>query len=195
MRRRRVACTYLDVPLLQFLGVSAVDARDPAAGIELAQTPKALNAVDALHGGAIATVLDVAAYLAILPQLAGDEEAVTHMVSLSYLARPEAGGASRFGAAMEWRHVRHLLRKPHHYVRDIGVLPDMQGRDSGSALLGPIFERCGRKGLPAYLEASSEPNAALYERLGFRAIRELSVGSSPPLRLMLRPPTPSAVKG
>lgn len=80
----------LDVPLLQFLGVSAVDDRDPAAGIELAQTPKALNAVDALHGGAIATVLDVAAYLALLPQLADDEEAVTHMVSLSYLARPDA---------------------------------------------------------------------------------------------------------
>lgn len=80
----------LDVPLLQFLGVSAVDDRDPAAGIELAQTPKALNAVDALHGGAIATVLDVAAYLALLPQLADDEEAVTHMVSLSYLARPNA---------------------------------------------------------------------------------------------------------
>ena len=81
----------LDVPLLQFLGVSAVDERDPAAGIELAQTPKALNAVDALHGGAIATVLDVAAYLALLPQLADDEEAVTHMVSLSYLTRPEVG--------------------------------------------------------------------------------------------------------
>jgi uncharacterized protein (TIGR00369 family) len=81
----------LDVPLLQFLGVSAIDARDPAAGIELAQTPKALNAVDALHGGVIATVLDVAAYLALLPQLADDEEAVTHMVSFSYLARPEAG--------------------------------------------------------------------------------------------------------
>jgi uncharacterized protein (TIGR00369 family) len=87
-RRLRLA---LDVPLLRFLGVSAVDDRDPAAGIELAQTPKALNAVDALHGGAIATVLDVAAYLALLPQLADEEEAVTHMVSLSYLARPEAG--------------------------------------------------------------------------------------------------------
>lgn len=81
----------LDVPLLQFLGVSAVNDHDPAAGIEFAQSPAALNAVDALHGGAIATVLDVAAYLALLPQLADEEEAVTHMVSLSYLARPEAG--------------------------------------------------------------------------------------------------------
>lgn len=81
----------LDVPLLQFLGVSAVNDHDPAAGIEFAQSSAALNAVGALHGGAIATVLDVAAYLALLPQLADEEEAVTHMVSLSYLARPEAG--------------------------------------------------------------------------------------------------------
>jgi uncharacterized protein (TIGR00369 family) len=87
-RRLRLA---LDVPLLQFLGVSGVDDRDPAAGIKFAQSAETLNAVDALHGGAIATVLDVAAYLALLPQLADDEEAVTHMVSLSYLARPEAG--------------------------------------------------------------------------------------------------------
>lgn len=63
----------------------------PQLGIELAQTPKVLNAVEALHGGAIATVLDVAAYLALLPQLAEDEEAVTHMVSLSYLTRPKTG--------------------------------------------------------------------------------------------------------
>ena len=81
----------LDAPLLRFLGAFAVDDRDPAAGIELAQTPNALNGVDALHGGAIATVLETAAYLALLPQLADDEEAVTHMVSLSYLGRPEAG--------------------------------------------------------------------------------------------------------
>jgi GNAT superfamily N-acetyltransferase len=92
--------------------------------------------------------------------------------------------AARLGATMEWRH----LRKPHYYVRDIGVLPDMRGRGLGSALLRPTLERCDREGLPAYLEASSERNAALYERLGFQLTAELSVGGSPPLRLMLRPP-------
>jgi uncharacterized protein (TIGR00369 family) len=81
----------LEVPLLRFLGVSPVDDLDPAAGVEFSQSAQALNAVDALHGGAISTVLDVAAYLALLPQLADDEEAATHMVSLSYLARAETG--------------------------------------------------------------------------------------------------------
>jgi GNAT superfamily N-acetyltransferase len=95
------------------------------------------------------------------------------------------GWAARLGAAIEWRHGREL-REPHHYVRDVGVLPEAQGRGLGSALMAPTLERCDRDGLPAYLEASSERSAALYERLGFRLVRELRVGGSPPLRLMVR---------
>jgi GNAT superfamily N-acetyltransferase len=95
--------------------------------------------------------------------------------------------AARLGAAIEWRHVHG----PHYYVRDVGVLPDMQGHGLGSALLRPTLEHCDREGLPAYLEASSERSAALYERLGFQLTRELRVGGSPPLRLMLRPPQPT----
>jgi GNAT superfamily N-acetyltransferase len=95
--------------------------------------------------------------------------------------------AARLGAAMELRHVR----EPHYYVRDVGVHPDMQGNGLGSALLRPTLDRCDREGLPAYLEASSERNAALYERLGFQLTGELRVGGSPPLRLMLRPPNPT----
>ena len=89
-----------------------------------------------------------------------------------------------------WSGATAHVREPHYYVRDIGVHPDMQGRGLGSALLRPTLERCDREGLPAYLEASSERNAALYERLGFQLTRELRVGGSPPLRLMLRPPHP-----
>jgi len=69
------------------------------------------------------------------------------------------------------------------------VLPEMQGLGLGSALMAPTLERCDRQGLSVYLEASSERSAALYERLGFRLLRELRVGGSPPLWLMLRPPS------
>jgi GNAT superfamily N-acetyltransferase len=100
------------------------------------------------------------------------------------------GRAARLGAAMERRHAREV-RKPHYYVRDIGVLPDMQGKGLGSALTRPTLDLCDREGLPAYLEASSERSAALYERLGFQLTDELRVGGSPPLRLMLRLPRPS----
>jgi ribosomal protein S18 acetylase RimI-like enzyme len=100
------------------------------------------------------------------------------------------GRAARLGFAMEWHHAR-LVRRPHYYVRDVGVLPEMQGLGLGSALMGPTIERCDRQDLSAYLEASSERSAALYERLGFRPLRELRVGDSPPLWLMLRPPSPA----
>jgi len=95
--------------------------------------------------------------------------------------------AARLAAAIERRHGRDVPGS-HYYVRDIGVLPEMQGNGLGSTLLHPTLERCDREGLPAYLEASSERNAALYERLGFQLTTELRVAGSPPLRPMLRPP-------
>lgn len=90
--------------------------------------------------------------------------------------------AARLLPAIERRH----LRQPHHYFAHVGVAPPAQGKGLGSALMRPTLDRCDREGLPAYLEASSERNAALYERLGFRVIRELRAAGSPPLRLMLR---------
>ncbi len=86
---------------------------------------------------------------------------------------------------MERRHVR----EPHYYIPYVGVTPPSQGRGLGTALLTPTLDRCDTEGLPAYLEATSERNAALYERLGFVTTSELQLGSSPPLWLMLRPPS------
>ncbi len=42
--------------------------------------------------------------------------------------------------------------------------------------------------LPAYLEASSPRNRALYERHGFEVTGEIQVADSPPLWPMLRRP-------
>ncbi len=80
------------------------------------------------------------------------------------------------------------LREPHYYFAYIGVSPTAQGQGLGSRLMAPTLERCDAEGLPAYLEASSERNAALYERLGFEHRREVRFAGSPPLRLMVRPP-------
>ncbi len=82
---------------------------------------------------------------------------------------------------------RRHIREPHYYIPYIGVAPDAQGRGLGTALLRPTLDRCDREGVPAYLEATSERNAALYERLGFKRRGELRLGSSPPLWPMLRP--------
>jgi GNAT superfamily N-acetyltransferase len=89
-------------------------------------------------------------------------------------------------AAVERRH----LRVPHYYFANIGVAPEAQGQGLGSRLMRPTLDRCDQEGLPAYLEASSERNAVLYERLGFRCTEVLRFAGSPPLRLMMRPPSP-----
>lgn len=85
---------------------------------------------------------------------------------------------------------RHHLRGAHYYVANIGVAPAAQGMGLGRKLMRPTLDRCDQDGLPAYLEASSERNAALYERLGFQCVEVLRFAGSPPLRLMVRPPKP-----
>lgn len=89
-------------------------------------------------------------------------------------------------AAIERRH----LRGAHYYFANIGVAPEAQGRGLGSRLMRPTLDCCDEQGLPAYLEASSERNAALYERLGFHCVEVLQFARCPPLRLMMRPPQP-----
>jgi uncharacterized protein (TIGR00369 family) len=82
-RRSRHA---VEVPLLRFLGASLLDRADGPWSIGLTPGPETLNAVAGLHGGAIATVLEVAAYLAVVPHLTTEEEAITIAFSASYIA-------------------------------------------------------------------------------------------------------------
>ncbi len=51
-----------------------------------------------------------------------------------------------------------------------------------------MLARADREGSPAYLEATSRRNRALYERHGFVTIGELTVADCPPLYAMWRPP-------
>jgi ribosomal protein S18 acetylase RimI-like enzyme len=77
---------------------------------------------------------------------------------------------------------KHHPHEPHYYLPFVGVQPDWQARGIGSALLRPVLERCDRDGVPAYLEASSERNLALYERHGFEVVETLPLpGGGPPV--------------
>ena len=82
---------------------------------------------------------------------------------------------------------RSHLREPHYYIPYVGVAPHAQRHGLGTALLRPTLERCDRERLPAYLEATSERNAALYARLGFEHLGEFTLGTSPPIWPMRRP--------
>jgi L-amino acid N-acyltransferase YncA len=100
--------------------------------------------------------------------------------------------AGRVQHAMAERH----LREPHFYVRTVGVRTALQGQGVGSALMQPTLERADSAGLPAYIEASSERSAALYERLGFVHMGVLELpGGGPPVWLMRRPPAGASQAG
>jgi ribosomal protein S18 acetylase RimI-like enzyme len=98
------------------------------------------------------------------------------------------------------RHVPRALRaqmkldsdhpaEPHYYLPFIGVAPDWQGRGLGAAVMAPILERCDRERMPAYLDATTHRNRALYERLGFMVTDEFILGKdAPPLWRMWRAP-------
>lgn len=85
---------------------------------------------------------------------------------------------------------RNHLQEPHYYyVRTLGVATRFQRQGLGTALLRPTLDRCDQEGVPAYLEASSERSAALYERLGFVHLGELrNPDGGPPFWPMRRPP-------
>ena len=96
------------------------------------------------------------------------------------------------------RHVPRALRaqaklesghpeEPHYYLPFVGVDPDWQGRGLGAAVMAPILERCDRERVPAYLDATTPRNRALYERHGFTVTEEFTLGGdSPPLWRMWR---------
>ena len=82
----------------------------------------------------------------------------------------------------------HPYEPANWYLPFVGVTPAYQGRGFGSALLRPVLDRCDAEGTPAYLEASSPRNRALYERHGFEVRDEIRVADSPPVWPMWREP-------
>lgn len=78
---------------------------------------------------------------------------------------------------------------PHYYLAFLGVDPVWQGRGLGSALLEPVLTRCDSERVPAFLEASTPRNRALYERHGFAVIEQFALGrGAPPQWRMWREP-------
>jgi len=79
-------------------------------------------------------------------------------------------------------------QQPHYHLQFLGVRPEQQGAGLGGALMAPMLERCDRDRVPAYLEATSDRNRALYERHGFRAHGDIPLPGGPALWRMWRDP-------
>jgi GNAT superfamily N-acetyltransferase len=115
------------------------------------------------------------------PGVAGDDEAMGAIAAESV---PAAEQVEVFGFMGQMDNFHP--EEPHWYLPLIGVDVTKQGRGYGSALLAHALERCDRDGLPAYLEATSPRNKALYARHGFEEIGVIQEGKSPPMWPMLR---------
>lgn len=82
----------------------------------------------------------------------------------------------------------HHPHEPHYYLPVIGTRPERQGFGIGSALLDRVLSRCDQEKLPAYLEATTRRNQALYERRGFQVVDEIALPNGPALWAMWREP-------
>lgn len=93
--------------------------------------------------------------------------------------------ASRFVRIAE----EHHPAEPHYYVRWVGVRPHLQRQGLGTALMQPALEQCDQEKVAAYIEASTERSAALYERLGFEHLGVVQLpDGGPHIWPMRRPP-------
>ena len=146
--------------------------------------PKLIRAFagEAFAGGTADSIDDhggIALWLA--PGVSSDDEM---MGALAAEAIPEEQQEEIFTFMMQMAEFHP--KDPHWYLPLIGVDPMTQGRGHGSALLVHALERCDQDHVPAYLEASSPRNKALYERHGFEVIGVIQTDTSPPMWPMLR---------
>ena len=83
---------------------------------------------------------------------------------------------------------RHHPTQPLYYCQFLATVPAMQGRGIGSAFLRDMLARADRERMPAYHEATSPRNRALYERHGYVVQGEFTLPDGPPLWPMWRDP-------
>jgi ribosomal protein S18 acetylase RimI-like enzyme len=82
----------------------------------------------------------------------------------------------------------HHPKERHWYLQMLGTEPAAQSRGLGSAILGPVLERCDREGERVYLESSKERNIPFYARHGFEVTGEIQVPRGPVVWAMWRDP-------
>lgn len=82
----------------------------------------------------------------------------------------------------------HAPAEPHWHLQLFAVVPGYQGRGIGSTLLTHVLRRLDRDGEPAYLEATTLRNRALYERHGFECRGEIVLPDGPTMWQMWRSP-------
>ena len=98
------------------------------------------------------------------------------------------GNVARFEQLAE-TFERHHPDEPLYYCQSLATVPAYQGRGIGSAFLRAMLTRADQEGFPAYHEATTPRNRALYERHGYLTQGEFVLpDGGPPLWRMWRSP-------
>ena len=74
----------------------------------------------------------------------------------------------------------HHPQGPLYYCQFLATVPTHQGRGIGSAFLRDMLRRADTEGVPAYHEATTPRNRALYERHGYLARGEFTLPDNGP---------------
>ena len=93
----------LAIPLQVALHARPVDPERPAYGLEFPVTGLALNPGGTLHAGALGAIMELSGLLALLPELAATEHAVTHHIATQILSAGREGDVVRVTAVLERR--------------------------------------------------------------------------------------------
>jgi GNAT superfamily N-acetyltransferase len=116
--------------------------------------------------------------------LTPDQEGVFG-AALADLMGPEAERAFQLGEIFAEYHPD----EPLYYCQFLATVPAFQSRGIGSAFLREMLDRADQEGMPAYHEATTLRNRALYERHGYVNHGEFTLpDGGPPLWRMWRDP-------
>jgi ribosomal protein S18 acetylase RimI-like enzyme len=115
------------------------------------------------------------------PFSAPDDVALADFLDESIAPSRKAAAFAVF-ARMRDRHPR----ESHWYLPLIGVIPTMQRRGHGAALMRQALRLCDQTGMPAYLEATTRRSVPFYKSFGFQVTGEIAVGDCPILYPMVR---------
>lgn len=176
-----IAAAFFDDPVIGWVW------RDPVRRHQILPDFFALLVADSLVNGEVYTTDDIAGASLWLPPATSEptaEETAALVAAIETVSHEFAPAALELMEILE----DHHPHEPHYYLPVVGTRPERQGRGIGSAVLAPVLQRCDQEGLPAYLEATSARNQALYLRHGFEVTREIGLPDGPTIRAMWREP-------
>ena len=82
-----------------------------------------------------------------------------------------------------------MNEKSYIYFMIIGIASKFQGQGFGGKLIRALIEKSERIGIPIYLETETEDNVKMYERYGFKTVKQITLlNINLPMWEMLREP-------